>query len=122
MAPELVRARDRFQSWRATHRPKSRIPEPLWALAIGLTAAQGLHRAAKTLKLDYYSLQKRVQASQARTKAKGRAFVELPPPVLAGKQCLFELDNGAGTSLRVQLLGYDAADLVALSRSLWNAE
>ena len=49
------------------------------------------------------------------------AFVELPAPILVGKQCRLELDNGAGATMRVQLVGYDAADVEALSRSFWNA-
>ena len=32
-----------------------------------------------------------------------------------------ELDNGAGATMRVQLVGYDAADVEALSRSFWDA-
>ena len=52
----------------------------------------------------------------------GPAFVELPAPLLVGKQALFELDNGAGATLRVQLVGYDAADLEALTRRFWDAE
>jgi len=31
------------------------------------------------------------------------------------------LDNGAGATMRVQLVGYDAADVEALSRSFWSA-
>jgi hypothetical protein len=74
------------------------------------------------LGLDYYGLKRRAEAAAGQAQASGPAFVELPPPVVAGKQCLFELANGAGTSLRVQLMGYDAADLAALSRSLWDAD
>ena len=43
------------------------------------------------------------------------------PHRLVGKHCRLELDNGAGATMRVQLVGYDAADLEALSRSFWNA-
>jgi hypothetical protein len=35
---------------------------------------------------------------------------------------VFELDNGAGARMRVQLMGYDAADLTALLRNFWSAE
>jgi len=49
------------------------------------------------------------------------AFVELPPPILVGKGCCLEFDNGAGATMRAQLIGYDAADVKALSRSFWNA-
>jgi hypothetical protein len=32
------------------------------------------------------------------------------------------LDNGAGATMRVQLLGYDAADVQARARQFWDAE
>ena len=41
---------------------------------------------------------------------------------MLSKQGLFELDNGVGARIRVQLLGYDAADVVALLRNFWNVE
>jgi hypothetical protein len=46
----------------------------------------------------------------------------LPSPVVVGKQALFELDNGAGATMRVQLLGYDPVDVEALARRFWDAE
>ncbi len=49
------------------------------------------------------------------------AFVELPAPILVGKECRLEFDNGAGATLRVRLVGYDTADVEALSRSFWDA-
>ncbi len=51
----------------------------------------------------------------------GPAFLELTSPVMVAKQCRFELDNGAGATMRVQLVGYDAADVEAISRCFWNA-
>ena len=51
----------------------------------------------------------------------GPAFVEWPSPIVVGKECRLELDNGAGATMRVHLVGYDAADVEALSRSFWNA-
>src|ERR1700730_13463893 len=61
-------------------------------------------------------LEERAEGAASATRASGPAFVELPTPVLASKQCLFELDNGTGTTMRVQLTGYDAADVEALAR------
>ena len=49
------------------------------------------------------------------------AFLELAPPVMVTKQCRLELDNGSGVTMRVELVGYDAADLEALSRSFGDA-
>ena len=120
--PELARARDRFGSWRRTRQPKSRIPEPLWALAVKLTSAHGLHRTASVLRLDYYSLKRRVEATQGQHGSTEPTFIELPPAVTAGRECVLEFEDGGGIGLRVHLRGYDAADLVAVGRSFRNAE
>ena len=118
----LARAQDRFESWRRKREPGHRIPEPLWMLAVKLASVHGLHRTASVLGLDYYSLKKRVEAAHGQQRATGPTFIELSSPVAAAKQCLFELDNGAGATMRVQLVGYDAAEVAALSRSFWSVE
>jgi len=122
MPPVLARARDRFESWRRKREPGHRIPEPLWTLAVKLASVHGLHRTASVLGLDYYSLKKRVEAAHGQQQATGPTFIELSSPVAAAKRCLFRLDNGAGATMRVQLVGYDAAEVAALSRSFWSAE
>lgn len=120
--PELAGARDRFRSWRRTCKPGTRIPEPLWSQAVRLTSAHGLHRTASELRLDYYSLKKRVEAIQGQQDSTGPAFIELPPAVSAGRECVMEFEDGAGVSLRVQLRGYDATEIVAVGRCFRNAE
>lgn len=120
--PVLARARDRFQDWRRKRKPKTRIPEPLWTLAVQLASVQGVCRTASALGLDYYSLKKRLSAANGRQLATAPAFVELPAPRAVEKQCLLELADGAGATLRVQLVGYDAADVATLSCRLWNTE
>jgi hypothetical protein len=42
-------------------------------------------------------------------------FVELPAPILVGRECGLEFDNGAGATLHVQLGGYDPADIESLA-------
>jgi hypothetical protein len=118
---DLERARSRFQAWRGRRKIGERIPQPLWALATRLAKAHGISRTAGALGLDYYGLQKRAGAVAAPARSSTPAFIELPSPVMAGKQCQLELDNGAGATMRVQLVGYDAADVEALSRSFWDA-
>jgi hypothetical protein len=118
---DLARARSRFQAWRRGRRKAgSRIPQPLWALAVRLANAHGVSRTATVLGLDYYGLKKQVEAVAGQ--ASSPAFVELPSSLGIGKQCLFELDNGAGATMRVQLMGYDAADVAILSRSFWSGQ
>jgi hypothetical protein len=90
-------------------------------MAVQLANVHGVNRTATALRLDYYSLQKRAGAGTTQARASAPAFVELPSPVVVSKQCQLELDNGAGATMRVQLVGYDAADVEALSRSFWNA-
>ena len=120
--PVLARAQTRFREWRQKRTIGNRIPEPLWTLAVKLAIAHGACRTASALDLDYYSLKRRLEAAAARPQTARPAFVELPAPLAVGKQCSFELCDGAGSTLRIQLVGYDAAEVAALSCSLWNAE
>jgi hypothetical protein len=117
---DLLQARSRFQAWRGRRKVGERIPQPLWTLAVRLAKAHGVSRTAAALGLDYYCLQKRAEAAATPPPSDRPAFVELTSPVLVAKQCRFEIDNGAGATMRVELVGYDAADVEALSRSFWN--
>ena len=127
---ELVRARDRFVVWRRTRKPKSRIPEPLWERAVKLVAAYGLHRTAATLKLDYYSLKKRVEAAAGSRQKNDAPFLELPAvgavsagAVSAGAvpECVIEVEEGAAR-WRVQLTGYSAADIAVVGRGVRDSQ
>jgi hypothetical protein len=120
--PELARAQVRFRDWRGKRTIGARIPESLWTLAVKLAIAHGVCRTSSALDLDYYSLKKRLEAVDGLQPAAQPAFVELPAPLAIGKQCTFELGDGAGSTLRIQLVGYDAAEVATLSCSLWNAE
>jgi hypothetical protein len=121
LPPDLVRGRSRFQTWRRQREAGGRIPKALWAMATRLAKSHGVSRTAAVLGLDYYRLKERAEAAASEPQSSGTAFVELTSPVLVAKQCHFELDNGAGATMRVQLVGYDAAEVEALSRSFWNA-
>lgn len=118
---DLARARSRFQAWRFHRQRGDRIPERLWALAVRLAARHGVSQTAMALRLDYYGLKERADTAACTSLPNTPAFVELPSPVVVGKRCLVELDSGTGATMRLQLVGYDAADVVALSR-LWNAD
>lgn len=115
---DLVRAISRFQTWRRLRKGGSRIPPSLWRLAIGLASDHGISRTAAALKLDYYSLKKQAEAAADEPQSSGPAFVELPAPLMGGKQCLIELQNGSGATKRVQLVGYEAADVEAIAQLL----
>jgi hypothetical protein len=117
---DLARGWGRFQTWRGRRKKGERIPRSLWTLAVGLVSRYGVSRTATVLGLDFYGLKKRAEAVASPGPSPEPEFVELPGPVGLGKQCQVELSNGAGASMRVQLVGYDAADVEALTRGFWS--
>ncbi len=119
---DLAQGRQRFRAWRRTRKTGRRIPEPLWSLAVQLAEAHGLGRTASVLGLDYYSLKKRIELSNGDFRSTAPAFVELSASPASTRACVIELQDEAGASMRVHLTGYDAPELAALSRSLWNGE
>ena len=122
LSKDLLEARSRFEAWRQRRQGRDRIPPSLWALAVRLVRTHGLSRTATALRLDYYGLKKRVESADQQPPSPGPAFVELPAPLVVSKQALFELDNGAGATMRVQLLGYDVAEVEVLARHFRNAQ
>jgi hypothetical protein len=118
---DLGRTQWRFQAWRQRRQPGERIPQTLWAMAAQLAGTHGVSRTAAALGLDYYSLKQRVEAAGSELQRNGPAFVEVSPtPLIAVRHCRLELDNGAGARLRMELSGFDAADLEALARGFGN--
>jgi hypothetical protein len=136
---QLEAVRRRFELSRRTRRPRSRIPDPLWAAAVKLVGRYGLHQIAKALRVDYYSLKKRVAVAAAADHSRptprvgaravsaggpddgATTFVELPSLAqTADGECILELENVAGAKMRVQLKGVAMPDLTALSRSFWD--
>lgn len=118
---DLAQAWRRFQAWRARRQGGERIPPALWRLAVRLVRSHGVSRTATALGVDYYSLKKQVEAAAEQPPSTGPAFIELLAPAV-GKQCQLEVDNGAGASMRLHLLGYDATEIETLARALWTAE
>ena len=119
---DLAQGRSRFEAWRERRSAGRRIPQPLWDLAVHLVSKHGISRTATALGLDYYSLKKRSETAGSERPSRTPAFVELPASVAMGKQCLFEVNHQTGVSVRVQLTGYDTADLEALVRHFGNAD
>lgn len=57
----LERVRQRFERWRRRRQVGARIPEALWASAVKAAGRYGVHRTARALGVDYYSLKRRVE-------------------------------------------------------------
>jgi hypothetical protein len=116
----LLRLGERFAAWRKTRRSGQRIPEALWKSAVKLATKHGLNRTARALNLDYYCLKKRVDGASSHVAS---PFVELPsPPLSIMNECVIELEDATGSHMRVHVKGQDIPDVLALSRSFWNAD
>jgi hypothetical protein len=118
---QLRRAAERFQQWRSMRRRGTAIPESLWTLATRLAASYGVCKTASTLKLDYYSLKKRL--SESTSAGDATTFLELPSSSLAtASECIIDCQNSLGARMRIHLKGVALSELAALGRSLWSAE
>ena len=91
-----------------------------------MAGTYGIHRTAKALRVNYYTLKKRVEREAAAVTREGdpvATFVELTPPMASGAcGCTMELEEAGGAKMRVHLQGVAMPDLVALSRSFWQGE
>ena len=85
----------------------------------------GINRTARALRLDYYSLKKRIEqktavASGDRQGSAVATFLEVAPlPSDVTGECTLELEDAGGAKMRIHLNGCEAPDLTALSRSFW---
>ncbi len=120
----LVRLEQRFAAWRKTRAVGQRIPETLWKSAVKMVAKHGLNRTAQVLKLDYYSLKKRVDSvSGASSLPRSSTFVELPSsPLAIASECVIQWEDARGSRMQVHVKGQNLPDVLELSRSFWNAE
>ena len=113
-----------LERWRSQHKPRTRLPDPLWSLATELAREFGLNPTASTLRLDYYRLKKRLERPGVDDTSPATAkpsFLELRPvettPVA---ECTIECQNAAGAQIRIQLKGRDLPDLTGLCGELWS--
>ncbi len=117
-----------FETWRRTRPSRSPIPAPLWALAVEAAREYGVHATARRLHLDYDSLKQHVAAAGEAGAPDARpappAFVEvvaagLPPAEV--NECVIDLADARGTTLRIALKSPGLPDLEALSQVFWRA-
>ena len=117
-----------FDRWRSTRRRGERIPETLWGSATALAGRFGVSRTATTLKLDYYSLKKRLELGGGRSGASngaerpGAGFVEVSlGEVTRGIGCVLEIESSdGGSKLRLELQGMELGELESVIRSVWS--
>lgn len=116
----------RLARWRKTRKHRSVIPEALWCAAATAARKCGLNRTARTLRLDYYSLKRRLEAAGGDGSPGQKlkpAFVEVVSPMPNFfPECTVELEHPRGTKMRIHLKGADVPDLVGLTSVFWSIE
>lgn len=135
---DMRKVRRRFEQWRSAHTGRLPIPERLWRAATELAREHGVFHTAKVLHLEYGKLKRLLEAVTPGVKRQVKrapvsrwrrarstappAFVELiAPRPGSAHECRLELEGARGR-MRVELKGIAMADLVALSRALWDSE
>lgn len=113
-----------FERWRGKQKPRTRLPDHLWALATELAREFGLNPTASILRLDYYGLKKRLEqpvVDDTSSATANPSFLELlPVETTPAVECTIECQNAAGTQIRIQLKGPNLPDLTGLCSELWS--
>lgn len=105
---------ERIEHWRRTRSKRGPMPKALWSAAVDLAATHGVGAIARWLRLDYYSLKRRVVGDPTRQAAETEdvetAFVELKVDegsVDGGRTIEFIAADGSMMTVR----GYPSSDL-----------
>jgi hypothetical protein len=109
----------RVEQWRKTRERPGRMPEPLWRVVVQVARKHGINPVARALRLDYYSVKRRVLGKKRSSKVNsGPSFVavDLMPPGMV-PQCVLEIEDPSGSKLTVRLSG--PVDVVALAEAFW---
>ena len=89
---DLAEMKVKLAEWRSTQPPRARLPDSLWQSIIELARQHGLYRTARSLPIDYGTLQRRCNGRPGRRRkiVSPPSFVELvgPPPATG---CVIEL-------------------------------
>ena len=120
--------KQQFDQWRSARRVGERIPPQLWKAAVSAAAEHGAYRVSRELNLDYAMLKRRAAPAGASTRLPAPRFVELAAPQAVPMpaaqpepQCVVEMVNARGATMRLQLHGAALASLPALCQALWSA-
>ena len=134
--PDTRKLYRRLRRWRSSHAHRVPLPDALWAAAGELAREHGINRTAKALHLEYGKLKERAEAPmQKKLVRKARSgilrqarptapptFMELiaPRPGSAAN-AVVELEGPRGR-MKIEFKGVAPAELVTLSRALWDGE
>ena len=121
---DIEELRNRIESWRATRRNGSPMPEDLWAAAVALAGKHGPYVVARDATVDYGALKLRVERVAERRQSEEASaveFVEVAASRLLERRetgrAVVELARRDGVTLTVRLEGGAGLDVVALAEA-----
>jgi hypothetical protein len=96
-----------LQQFRSTHPPRTRLPPSLWESAAEVARRDGIYLVARSLRLDYGTLRKHVNGSDAvparRRKKPPARFLELIGAARESTdEYVMEFESVRGPKLRIQ--------------------
>ncbi len=125
MPAKLAQGRICFEQWRSKQKRRTRLPNHLWALATELAREFGINQTARTLRLGYNCLKKRIEAPVSDDMIQVNPhtqFMELlPNHVNSANECVIECENAKGNKIRIHLKSHDLPGLAKICTELWSA-
>jgi hypothetical protein len=119
---------EHFTRWREMRRRGEHVPPALWAEAVRMAHKHGAPHVAQRLQLDVDRLRERMRRpAEVRAPAPGRHFVELLASAMpaaaapSARECVVELRNATGATMRVELAGNGLSILAGLCREFCRA-
>ena len=122
----LAQVVERFRRWRDSRVAGSRIPAQLWDAAVAMAKVYGVPRMSKALGLDDKRLKRRVEraAGQVQAAQPQARFVEMfapPTPAAPSHDCVLELQNARGATMRLHLQGAGLSALAGVCSAFLGA-
>ncbi len=122
--PSIEEVEQQFRQWRKTRPQRSPIPKYLWAGAVRLAQEYSICRIAKTLRLDYNTLKRRVLAEQTENSPQAESspsFIEFElSSSLPITECRVEIEDRDGAKLKMQLKGPALTNPLDILSAFWS--
>jgi len=122
--PTLENILEQFEAWRQSRVKRSAIPDALWQAAVNLCQEHTISKVCSTLRLNYADLKHRVHVCavnhpiQCMTPSN---FIELNmSPSKVASECIVEMSDQKGATMRMHFKGEAGLDLLALGKSFWS--
>ena len=120
----LKQAQEQFEHWRQSRKKRGPIPDELWELAVSLYPNYSLYRISKVLRLNYTDLKHRVNVHRSacdQSDVSTAGFIELSlSDPMRPAECMIEMTDEKGASLRMHFKGQAGLDLLELSKVFWS--